>query len=250
MSLLEHLEELRFVLMKSLSALVVGAAVVGYLVFFQDFMDVFYWPLERAQQMQQLDVGHNMLRSLSPMSVFSSIIQVIAFGGFGLSSPFILYFVATFVAPGLTPREKRVLLPVCLAIMVLFLAGALFSYTIVLPFSLSVSLQLNALLGFEPIWEAAAYFGLITWMTVGLGIAFQFPMVLVLLQYLKVVSPRQLGDGRRYAVVILMIFSALMTPGGDFVTLILMTLPLYLLYEVAIAVGKRLKNAQDRTENC
>jgi len=249
MSLLEHLEELRFVLLKGVSAFAFFCVLVGVLVFRGDFMDLIYWPLDQAQSMLGQVVNRDILRTRSPMSVFSVVIQVIFLGGFGLALPFIVYFASTFIAPGLTPQEKRILRPVCVAILGLFLLGAAFSFAILLPFSLSVSLQFNELLGFQPVWEPASYIGLVVWLTVGLGFVFQFPLVLILLQYLEIVSTQALKVYRRHAVVVILIFSALITPGGDPITLTLMSVPLYVLYEVSMVAGAKMVYQKNKARN-
>lgn len=248
MSLLEHLEELRFVLLKSVSALTFFSILVGVLVFTGNFMDVLYWPLDRAQTMLGLEINRDILRTRSPMSVFSVIIQVIFLGGFGLALPFMVYFASTFIAPGLTAQEKRVITPVCLAILFLFLLGAAFSFGILLPLSLTVSLQFNEILGFQPIWEPASYIGLVVWLTLGLGFIFQFPLILILLQYLAIVPTPMLKTYRRHAVVAILLFAAVITPGGDPITLGLMAAPLFLLYELAIFAGAKIV-AKKNTEN-
>lgn len=253
MPLLDHIEELRFVLLKSISAFVFFCVVVGVLVFKGDIMDLIYWPLDQAQKMLGEEVNRGILTTRGPMSVFSVIIQVIFLGGFGLALPFMLYFASTFIAPGLTPREKRVLVPVCLAILLLFILGATFSFKILLPMSVYVSLFLNALLGFHEVWDPADYIGLVVWMTVGLGFVFQFPLVLILLQYLGIISAHLLRHYWRHALVGILAFSALITPGGDPIIMGLMAVPLYLLYEMAIFVGakivaKKLKEQVDSVD--
>lgn len=230
---LDHVEDLRRTVLKSALALVLASCMAIF--FFSRLASALKWPLDRALADQPERLA--ALTTTDPFGVFSVLIQVCLLGGVAIALPFIFYFVIHFVAPALTEAEKRILKPCCLAIFGLFLLGMLFSYFLILPATLEASLYFNQLLGLDTIWTAKSYYGMVVWMCLGVGLAFEFPLVLVLLQHLGVVETRIFREGRRYAVVIVMIVAALITPGGDPVSLALLCLPMYGMYEVAILVG-------------
>ena len=169
----------------------------------------------------------------------------------------ILYFVGSFVVPGLTPQEKKIFFPGCIAATFLFLAGASMTYFFILPLSLAFTIEFSFnVLGldvYRP--EAGNYYSTVIWMTFAVGIAFQFPLVLILLIRIGILSVKKLRDSRRLVLVILMVSAALITPGGDPVSLCILTIPLYILYEFAILFGtfiersKALREWQDWDES-
>lgn len=245
MSLLDHLEELRFVLIKSAAALIICMILVT--VFAVPFADLLYWPLEQARHLAGGGDEMDVLRTDGPLSVFSFLLQLGFFGGLGISLPYILYQVASFVAPGLTPRERQLLRPICVAVLALFVLGAALSFFLLVPASLAVSLQLNKAFGFQPFWTPDSYFGILIWMTIGLGVFFQFPLILIILQYLDILPAAVLRHYRRYAFVLILVFAAFITPPDPF-SLMLMAPPLYLLYEGAILIGERFVERKRRRE--
>ena len=237
MSFFEHLEVLRWVLLKCLIAFALGCGVMG--VFLPQFADILAWPLLRVA-----GEGSDTLQGLvtkSPMGVFSVLIQICGLGGLALALPFMAYFMVSFVTPALSAKEKRLIIPTCILALALFIVGCLFVYFFLLPASLMVSMKLNQMLGFELIWSAASYYGLVVWMSIGVGLCFEFPLLLFLLVYLRILSVRQLKKSRRFVVVIMLLAAAIITPTGDPFTLAILAVPMYLLYEMAIAVGTRIE---------
>ena len=177
-----------------------------------------------------------VIRSYSPIFIA---MKICFLGGIGISLPLILYFVGSFVVPGLTKDEKKIFFPGCVAATFLFIAGASMTYFFILPYSLAFTIEYSFnVLGldvYRP--EAGNYYSTIIWMTFAVGIAFQFPLVLILLIKIGILSVRKLRENRRLVIVILMISAALITPGGDPVSLCILTIPLYILYELAILTG-------------
>jgi Tat protein translocase TatC len=171
-------------------------------------------------------------------------------GGIGISLPLILYFVGSFVVPGLTKDEKKVFFPGCVAATLLFIAGASMTYFFILPYSLAFTIEFSFnVLGldvYRP--EAGNYYSTIIWMTFAVGIAFQFPLVLILLIKIGILNVTKLRENRRLVLVILMVSAALITPGGDPVSLCILTIPLYILYELAIITGSIIEIRKKRTE--
>lgn len=244
MSFVEHLEELRGTLVKSFVALVLGGITVA--VFMKQFAWVLNLPLERA--MANRDMVVHGLRTDGVIDAFAIVLQLCFLGGLMLALPFILYFAAQFVAPGLTRKEKAMLRPGLLAGFGLFLAGAALSYFVLVPTGIQASYYLNDMLGLEPVWSATKYYGMLIWLTFGVGLAFEFPLVLLLLIKLGMVSVAKLQVWRPYAVMAFLILSAMITPSGDPVTFLLLAIPLYVLYELTMLVGRRYEPREDEDD--
>lgn len=230
MSFLEHLEDFRKMLIGCAVALVLGIAVVG--IFLSQFSNALIYPLHVA--MGDSDNQLHGLITTGPMGVFSVIFQVCIFGGFFLALPAMLFFAARFLSPALSPQEKRLVIPASLAALVLFVGGALFSYFFLVPVSLKASQFFNDMLGFETIWRADKYYGLLLWMVLGVGASFEFPLVVISLVKLRIITVDQLRAFRRYSIVGFMVIAALITPTGDPFTMTLLAAPMILFYELAI----------------
>ena len=241
MGFLDHLEELRWTIGKSL--IVFAVIFVLMAVFLKDVSQVLNWPLNRAFANAGEQSG---LVTTSPMAVFSVYLQVCFLGGLFGSLPFVLYFLGRFVAPALNEREARVLLPACIVSFILFIAGGLFAYLVLVPSAIRVSVYFNALLGFELIWSADRYYGLLVWMVLGMGAAFQFPMVIQILVYLGIVDVPKLKSIRRIMIVVFFVISAIITPTPDPLTQTMVAGPMIILYEVSIYVAGRVARARER----
>jgi sec-independent protein translocase protein TatC len=233
----EHLEELRGTIIKSLIAFLICATLVG--VFAKEFNELLKWPLNsEAAKDPTLDAK---LGVQSMMEVFTILIQLCVFGGLGLASPFILFFVAQFVSPALTERETKAVVPMCASAMVLFLLGAAFAFFLLRPSTISVSGWLSKEFGFENRWTAGNYYSTLTWLTVGSGGVFEFPLVLILLVWLGIISTAFLRKYRRHAIVVIFIIAAIVTPTPDPFTQSLFAAPLYVLFELSILVSSRIE---------
>jgi sec-independent protein translocase protein TatC len=237
MGFLDHLEELRWTLVKSAIAFVVFAALIG--IFLKEFNHVLLWPLNHVQAGRpefKLDLG-----TTSVMEGFTVVLQMCFMGGLVMAGPFILYFIGQFVAPALHERELKLLLPGCIAAFLLFLAGASFSFFLLTPSTIRVSLELNDVLGFTQRWTPGNYYGLLTWLVLGVGVAFQFPLVVMLLVYLELVTVKKLRSWRRHAIIVFFIIAAIVTPTPDPFTQTALALPLYGLYEIAMFLSSRIE---------
>jgi sec-independent protein translocase protein TatC len=237
MTFLDHLEDLRWTLFKSVCAFGLACILIG--LFLTHFSELLRWPYSFA--VSGRDLAMSGLINTSILGVFSVIFYLLLGGGFALSLPFMLYFIGQFVAPGLNEREMRLLRPACAGAFLLFLLGATFSFFILVPAALRASIIFNEMLGFAPLWTAASYYGLLTWMVIGVGIAFQFPLVLLILVFLEIVTRAQLIAFRRYSIVLFLCIGAVVTPTTDPVTFILLAAPMSLLYELAIAGAGRIE---------
>jgi sec-independent protein translocase protein TatC len=244
MTFLDHLEDLRWTLFKSFAAFGVACILIG--IFLTQFSEMLRWPYEFA--VSGKDIEMSGLISTSILGVFSVIFYLLLGGGLALSLPFILYFVGQFVSPGLNNRELQLLRPACFGAFLLFALGSVFSFFILVPAALRASIIFNQMLGFAPLWTAASYYGLLTWMVLGVGLAFQFPLVLLILVFLDILSKAQLVAFRKYSVILFLCIGAVVTPTTDPVTFLLLAAPMSLLYEVAIIGAGRLERRRADAE--
>ena len=269
MSFLDHLEDLRGTLLRCIISFIVACLLV--VAFMKYFADMLNWPLQFAlgddvELVERPPIYSGAVTSIaapdpltpapsaggsqkrqfglittSPMAVFSVILQVTFLGGFALSLPFMLYFVSRFIVPGLNPQEKSILRPACMAAFLLFAFGVSFSYFALVPASLKASIFFNELFGYQVLWSADRYYALLIWMTLGIGISFQFPLVLVILVYVGILDTVKLKAFRPYSIVVFLIVAAVVTPTTDPITFLLLSVPMSILYEFAIRISHRLE---------
>lgn len=238
MHVLDHLEELRKTLTGCVLAFIVGVAVVGS--FLGSFSNALIYPYRLA--MSGREDALQGLVTTGPMGVFSVIIQVCFLGGLLLALPVMLYMGARFLAPALTERERRFLRPACFSAFILFILGASFSYFFLVPISLKASIYLNEMFGYATIWRADSYYDLLLWMVLGVGASFEFPLLIIALVRLGIVSVAQLRIYRPHAIVVFLVLAAVITPTGDPVTMLLLAIPMWLFYEGAIFVCLRIES--------
>jgi sec-independent protein translocase protein TatC len=244
MSFLEHLEDFRWTVGRSILAFLLGVVIVGCLM--PDVGAFLQMPLIQAYGSAEL-VGEKLI-TYKPMGVFSVFIQIALLGGLVLSMPFVLYFMACFIAPGLTDRERKVVRPACFAAFVLFLSGVAVAFYAILPLTLAFSVKFNQVMGFQVLLAASEYYNMVVWFSLATGAIFQFPLIIVILIFMQVLAVEKLKAIRRAVFVGTMIFAALLTPGGDFLSLPLTTAILYGLYELAILVGSRIEKKRRAIE--
>jgi sec-independent protein translocase protein TatC len=233
MGFLGHLEELRWTLIKCAVVFAIFVTIIAYRM--QDAATLLNWPLEQIQA-EYPKLKTDLVTS-TPMGVFSVIINICVMGGVIMALPFWLFFVGQFVAPALTKKELRVIAPTGLAAFGLFLGGAAFGYYLLTPSTLRVAFELNELLGYTIMWTADKYYSLLLWMTLGMGAAFEFPLLVVLAVYMGLIEVKTLRTYRRHAVIVMFIIAAIVTPTPDPLNQCLFALPLIVLYELSIWVS-------------
>lgn len=220
---MDHLGELRTRLIKSGIALVVAS--VGAFFFHEWILDLLSRPFEEA-------VDGGRLAVFRPTEAFSLVMRLSLFGGVVLASPVLLFQLWRFVSPALSKREKKWVMPLMAILTVLFVAGVLLGYW-------ALERGLDFLLNFggdslEPIIGADHYLGFAMRFILAFGIAFEFPVFLFAAAAAGVVDSVRLRGGRRWAVVVILFSAALITPSGDPLTLMLLSVPLYAMYELTI----------------
>jgi sec-independent protein translocase protein TatC len=229
MPFLDHLEELRWRILWSLGALLVGMIVAFLLVTRVDVIGFLQAPIQPYLQGRKLVYTH-------PGESFGIVMKV-AFGvGLVLALPVIIYQVWAFLSPALYKHEKKVVIPAIGGAVLLFAVGVFVAYVAILPITLRFLLTFETQ-SLEPMITAGQYFGFAITMSLAFGAVFELPILILGLTALGLVTPRMLRKFRRYAVILSMVAGALITPGGDLMSLALLTGPIYLLYEGSILLS-------------
>jgi sec-independent protein translocase protein TatC len=238
--LLAHLEDLRSTLIKMAVALVLGMALS--FAFRTHLAALIQLPLvsvdpQRAANLQSLGVADSFTISLE-LSFYSGII---------LSFPLLVIFLASFILPALTPKEKNLLFPTAALGSALSLIGAAFSYLVVLPQTLSFFFDDAKSMNWQPTWTVREYYSFATQFIISFGLAFELPLAVLLLVKLGLVDHALLSRTRAFAVIIIFISAAIITPTSDILTLLLMGAPMYALYEICIAIAWLLRDKNSLT---
>lgn len=295
-SFLEHLEDLRWVLMKCAAAV----AVTFLLCLFAAprLVEILKWPLERsgmnkpgkeptvsfnlgtnslgvfrldhsqsnlfgtnlhtALEIVPLTIGTNSLLGLrpstneialrasrekihlvtfGPASPFFLAVQIALYGGIALASPFLFYFIGTFVFPALKVKEKKYTFTGLGVGILLFLMGVCFCYFIMMPIALKAAAQYSEWMGLpSAVWRAEEYISFVCKFILGMGLGFELPVVLLVLVKIGILDYAKLAAFRRYMIVINLILGAMLTT-PEVVTQVLMAIPLQLLYEITIWIA-------------
>ncbi len=171
----------------------------------------------------------------------------LSYAGIVLSFPLLLYFLAEFVLPALTTVEKRFLLPAICVSFALFLLGVLVCYFWLLPKTILFFFRDTQSLGWTPTWTVQQYYSFVTRFTIGFGLAFELPVVVLALVRFGLVTYRFMARTRPYAIVLIFILATIITPTPDILTLIAMGLPMCLLYESCIWIAWIMERRRSRS---
>jgi sec-independent protein translocase protein TatC len=228
----DHLTELRRRMIISIVAVAIAAIVVY--IFSLDIIEFLIRYYRDAT-----DGDRDALVFTGPLDAFTTRLKVATYGGIVLAFPVWLWQLWRFITPGLNPNEKRYAVPFISASIVLFVLGAFVAMRTLEP-------ALGFLLGqggteLEPLLTADKYLTLVSLMILAFGIAFELPVVLVFLLIARVVTTAQLGRARRWAILGITVFAAIITPSQDPYSMLLMAVPMYLFFELSIIIGKILK---------
>lgn len=225
MSFLDHLEELRSRIIKSLFSVII-LSIVAYL-FSERLLNFLTSPLPPDQ----------LVYFLSPTEAFSTRIKISLIAGIIVSAPVIFYHIWKFVVPGLFTKEVKLIVPVVLSSTIFFLVGATFCFLFVLPVSIKF------LMGFgtnklKPMIQIKDYISFVCYMSLAFGAVFELPVISFFLGRIGLINAKTFIKGRKYAIVIILIVAAIVTPTPDAFTQLMLAGPLYFLYEVSIIVLK------------
>src|SRR5215831_5536634 len=228
MSFLEHLDELRRRIVHSLIAICV-AVVLGFYWIYQ-IVDFILAPTRKA-----LPPGVKMIYT-QPGEAFSLYVTIALIMGVIISAPYIMYQVWMFIAPGLYANEKRLAIPFVFFTTAGFVLGAAFNHYIAFPFMMAFFASFNTPdLAFMPKLEDV--FGLYSKMMLGMGVVFQMPTVVFFLAKMKLVTAHFLASQFKYAVLIIFIVAAVITPTGDMMTQTIFAAPMLGLYILSIIIA-------------
>lgn len=240
MTLLEHLDELRRRLIVSMVA-IAAAAVVGWFL---------YGPVLRLLLNPYCDYLRSLppklragtrctLYFMGPLEPMIVKLKIVAFLAILLALPVLLYQLWAFIVPGLTAKERKMGIPFVAASVILFVLGGSFAYY-------TLPRGLKFLLGFAGpdftgLLNGERFVTFVLLVALAFGISFEFPILLIFLELVGVLSTERLRHWRRFSLLAIAIFAAVITPSSDPYTMLALTIPMYVFYEAAIIVGRLLK---------
>jgi sec-independent protein translocase protein TatC len=229
MPFLDHLEELRWRIIWSIGALAVGLGIGFFIVVKLNLLTVLQQPIAPFMRGHKLVFTH-------PGDSFSITLSTAMIFGAVIASPVIIYQLWAFLSPALYRNERRLVIPVILGAVLLFVAGVALAWFFVLPMTLKflMNFQVESL---EPMITASEYFSLVTILALTMGAVFELPLLILALAALGLVTPQFLSRFRKYALVLSYVVAAFITPGDLFITTLALTVPLYLLYELSVMLA-------------
>ena len=226
MPFLDHLEELRWRLVKSLGSILLGAAITFF--FIDALIDLLIRPTHNLSTPMDLQV-------LKVQGMFMIKWGIALIGGVVLAIPVLTFQLWKFIAPGLYLNEKKYAAPLIIFTYLSFLIGLIFAYTVMIPFSLEFFTSVG-MTGIDNNFSINYYFNFITWLMIGSGFIFELPVLVFILSVIGLLTPAFMSHYRRHSAVVILVLSAFITP-PDPVSLVLMCIPLLGLYELSIGVS-------------
>jgi sec-independent protein translocase protein TatC len=226
---LEHLEDLRWTVVKM--AITLFVAMILCFAFREQLVHIMQRP------MHDVDPKMGALRALGITDSITISFSLAFYAGIVLSFPLLLYFLAEFVLPALTAVEKRLLLPAIAVSFALFLVGVAFCYFWLLPKTILFFFNDTQSLGWQPAWTVQEYYSFVTRFVIGFGLAFELPIVVLALVRFGLITYEFMSKTRPYAVVLIFVLAAVITPTPDMLTMMAMGAPMYLLYESCIWIA-------------
>ncbi len=236
MTVVQHLEELRHRIVMCLYAVGI-AAIVGWFLY-GPFVSLIRAPYcDFVAQNPQLapPTGCDLIFN-SPIDGMLVKMKTVLFLALGLALPVLLYQLWAFIVPGLSSKEKKWSIPFVFSSFALFMLGAFFAYY-TLPKAFSFMLGFAGQ-GVVPLLSYDRYLGFVFLVTLAFGVSFLLPVLLVFLELVGVVKPQWLAKQRRYAIFLIFLFAAIITPSSDPFTMTAMAVPMYVFYEAAIIIGR------------
>jgi sec-independent protein translocase protein TatC len=226
---LDHIEDLRKMVIKML--VVLAFMMAAAFAFQKTIVEIIERPL------LAFDPERTSLTNFGVADPLTIAIELSFYSGLVMAFPFLVLFLAEFVLPALTLKERRMLYPAATVSFGLFMVGVVFAYYCVLPPTLDYFFNYSKALNWKPLWSVREYFSFTTQFIVSFGLAFELPLAVLLLVKLEIVSCEVLQRTRAFAVIVILFLASIITPTTDMLTLILMAGPMYLLYEACIFIA-------------
>ena len=226
MSFLDHLEELRWRLLKSIIAILFGGSLS--FLFIDEIMQFLIAPIHSLSNPPDLQV-------LKVQGMFMIKWGVALLGGIIVAIPVLTYQMAKFIGPGLHKDEKKVMIPLVFFSYLAFLIGIVFAFYILIPYSLEFFTSMG-MLEVKNNFSINYYFSFITMLLLGSGVIFELPVVVFILSAIGLLTPAFMRHYRRHAIVVILVLSAFITP-PDPISLVFISIPLAFLYEISIGVS-------------
>jgi sec-independent protein translocase protein TatC len=237
MTLVEHLAELRKRLIISVLAIAIGMIIVT--VFYNHIFDWLLEPYTKA-----FPKNNGKLLQTDPLEGFGVRIKLTTYGALALAMPVLLWQLWKFISPGLYDNEKRYAVPFVVSALLLFVMGAYLAF-----WTMPKALEWLGDIGghnLTQFYSPGKYLQLIVYMMLAFGVGFEFPIVLVFLQLAGMLSADTLRKYRRYSIVGITILVAVITPSGDPISMLALSIPMVLFYEISILIGAWLTRGRDR----
>ena len=242
MPVMDHLKELRRRIVNGLIGIVIGVAIA--LVFAEDIHSFLVAPMRDALSVREHGVGSMTI--IGPLEGVYTYMRIGFYGGLVFASPVVFYQIWAFVAPGLHTKERNLVLPLVFASCLLMLIGGAFGYKVIFKFGFPFFLSILGE-GTQANISIASYLSSSTKLLVGFGLCFQLPIVVFFMSRMGFIDSRDMISKFRYAIVLIFVISALMTP-PDPMTQALMAVPLTFLYSISIAIA-HLFSTKKRDDN-
>ena len=239
MSFIDHLEELRWRLIKSILSILFGGIVTFF--FIDEILQLLLQPLGNIDSANKAN-----LQVLSVQGMFVIKWTIALLGGIIFSVPVITYQTWSFISPGLYANEKGFVVPLVIFSFMSFSGGILFSYFILIPYCLNFFASLSGDIVLNN-FSINHYFSFVTWMLLGSGIVFQLPVVSFLLSTIGLLTPPFMRHYRRHSIVVIFIVSSFITP-PDPVSMLVMALPLIVLYEISIGISWFVNQSKEKRD--
>jgi sec-independent protein translocase protein TatC len=234
-----HLEELRKRLIRALIAVAVGFCVCYY--YKEWLFTIITKPL-----MEVMPKNSHLIFTSLPEAFFTYM-KIAFFASLFLTAPFWLYQIWKFISPGLYPRERKYVIPFVFTSSLLFIGGVVFAYFLALPPAFGFFLEFSTDM-LRPMFTMREYLSFALKLLLAFGISFQLPVFIFFMAKLGIVNSRMLSKQRRYAILIIFIAAAILTPSPDAFTQCIMAIPLMVLYEVSIFIAKYAEQKKDMSE--
>lgn len=243
MTLTEHLAELRTRIIRSVLAIVLGMIILQ--VFYSQLLEFLRKPYtDLCERKPGLCAGN--LQFISPLEGFTTRLTICTYGGIILALPVIMWQLWRFIVPALHAKEKKYAIPFVLSSVVLFVMGAFVAYWTLGP-------ALDFLISWagddvQANFQVSKYISLVGLMIAAFGVTFEFPVLLVFLQLVGVLTPQTLLKQWRYAIVVIFVIAAVITPSGDPYSMMALAVPMMLFYIISVIIGRIAQKRKQRRE--